>query len=384
MALPFRFFVSFSSRDLKFVREIMATLKGQGIDFWDYSDIAESIEVGENIDVRLGKEIDRCTHMVVVISENSLDATIGRFCRFELEYALNRKSAGLPQFIPVLIESHDKLKLESPYDIFEKDFCSELDESAESIVKLTVKICQLIQKTYLPPFEAHSNLPFWKLFRTEVEEMAHSNNVHVDIMMILGEFNEFYRRSDMQNALLRIDYFLMTCAIKVQNYHPFYPRIVKAVCETELGMYNEALKSYEMAKAIQPENQDVIGGIGTVYFKTCQYPQAAACFEQIIRNNTNEDVTNARINLIITKQATDKPVSIEEEQFLFKVDINKYPDDLKTAILNAQGIQYKIKRDYAALERHCKSVISKNLHDAITLRLLEISYISRGMKSDSG
>jgi tetratricopeptide (TPR) repeat protein len=176
----------------------------------------------------------------------------------------------------------------------------------------------------------------------------------------------------------------MTCAIKVQSYHPFYPRIVKAVCETELGRYDEALKSYEMAKAIHPENQDVIGGIGTVYFKTRHYQQAAVCFEQIIRNNTTEDVTNARINLIITKQATDKPVSIEEDRFLFNVDTSRYPDDLKTAILNAQGIQYKIKRDYVALERHCKSVISKNLHDAITLRLLEISYISRGMKSDSG
>ena len=407
MELPCRFFVSFSSRDLKYVREIMAALKGQELDFWDYSDIAESIEVGENIDERLSREIEVCTHMVIVISKHSMDARIGRFCRFELEYALNRNIPGAPHFIPVIIDlpdqtgflemarmtlrrvvpgpvkPHKQLKLKFPYNIFQNDFCLELDASPESIVKFAFKVCQTIDKVYIPPIVAHANLPFWKLFRKEVMEMAHSNKVHTDIMMTLGEFSEFYRRADMQSALLRIDNFITTCAIKIPNYKPFYPRIVKAVCETELGMFGEAIKSYETAKTIHPENQDVIGGIGTVYFKSRQYQQAAACFEQIIKNNATEDITNARINLIITKQAMDKPVTIEEDRFLFSVDTNLYPDDLKTAILNAQGIQYKIKRDYAALEKHCKSVISKNLHDGITINLLQGSYFSRGMKDDT-
>ncbi|MDO8951716.1 MAG: TIR domain-containing protein [Draconibacterium sp.] len=404
MEKAIRFFVSFSSRDLKYVREIMAAMKGQGIDFWDYSDIAESIEAGNKIDSRLSREIDACTHMIVVISKNSMNAHIGRFCRFELEYALNSNAKSVPYFIPVIVESHDgkklkvmigktinrlisaaskphqKLILKPPYDIFEKNFRLELDESPESVVKFTVKICQTIDKVYIPPIEAHANLPFWKLFRKEVEELVHSNNVHVEIMMILGEFNEYYKKAEMQMALKKISFFIDTCDNRVLEYKPFYPLIVKAVCETELKLLDDAMKSYEKAKSINPKNQDVIGGIGTIYFKTREFRKAADCFEQIIKTNTNEDVTNARINLIITRQNMGVQVTAEEERFLFSVNTDLYPDDLKTAILNAQAVQHRIKKDYKALENLCKAIISKNLHDTITIRLLQISYINRGMR----
>jgi len=404
MGKAVQFFVSFSSRDLKYVREIMAALKGQKIDFWDYSDIAESIEAGNKIDTRLSREIDACTHMIVVISKNSMNAQIGRFCRFELEYALNSNTKAAPYFIPVMVESldeknslemigktinrlfsaaskpHQKLILKPPYDIFENYFRLELNESAESVVKFTVKICQTIDKVYIPPIEAHANLPFWKLFRKEVEELAHSNNVHVEVMMILGEFNEYYKKAEMQLVLKKINYFIDTCDNRVPDYKPFYPLIVKAVCETELKMFDDAMKSYEKAKSINPRNQDIIGGIGTIYFKTNEFRKAVDCFEQIIKSNTNEDVTNARINLIITRQNMGTQVTAEEERFLFNVNTDLYPDDLKTAILNAQAVQYRIKKDYQALENLCKAIISKDLHNTITIRLLQISYINRGLR----
>jgi len=342
--------------------------------------------------------------MIVVISKNSMNAQIGRFCRFELEYALNRSGKPVPYFIPVIIESrneiksqgmirktlnhlisaaskpHQKLILKPPYDIFEKNLHLELDERPESVVKFTVKICQTIDKVYIPPIEAHANLPFWKLFRKEVEELAHTNNVHVEVMMILGEFNEYYKKAEMQLAFKKINFFIDTCDNRVTDYQPFYPLIVKAVCETELKMYDEAMKSYEKAKSIHPKNQDVIGGIGTLYFKTNEFSKAADCFEQIIKTNTNEDVTNARINLIITRLNMGALITPEEERFLFNVNTDLYPDDLKTAILNAQAVQYRIKKDYQALENHCKAIIGKDLHDTITIRLLQISYINRGMR----
>jgi tetratricopeptide (TPR) repeat protein len=145
-------------------------------------------------------------------------------------------------------------------------------------------------------------------------------------------------------------------------------------------MYDEAMKSYEKAKSIHPKNQDVIGGIGTLYFKTNEFNKAENCFKQIIKSNTNDDVTNARINLIITMQNIGNQLTTEEERFLFNVNTDLYPDDLKTAILNAQAAQFRIKKEYQALENYCKSIISKNLHDTITIRLLQISYINRGMR----
>lgn len=419
---PSRFFVSFSSRDLKYVREIMAALSGQGLDYWDYADIRHSIEMGRRIEGRLAAEIDACTHMVVVISANSANRTIGRFCRLELEYA--QKAPRAPFFIPVLLvpESQDsrsdpdglpavrrqrfglwwrigarvkqmllarrspsRLRLSPPYAIFKDAFCQELDNSPKSIVAFTVKVCQLLGKVYVPPIEAHPSLPFWKLFRKEVEEMAHSNREHVDLMMILGEFNLHYRKSETLHALFLINHFIERCTFfnihnRAFSYRPFYPLIVKAVCETELGQYDEAMKSYEAARALAPQDQDVIGGIGTVLFKTRRYCESAACFERIIRENRTEDMSNAKINLIAAKQAMETPITDDEERFLFDVDIRRFSDDLKTAVLNIQAVQLRITRKNAELERHCLAVIDKGLHDSITVRLLQLSYLNRGLR----
>jgi tetratricopeptide (TPR) repeat protein len=220
---------------------------------------------------------------------------------------------------------------------------------------------------------------------TEKEIKAHSNKNHTDLMIILGEFNEYYKLGEdgMSGALFLITYFLMSWQYKKIKYTPFYPWIVKAVCETELEKYDEAMKSYEQAGTIRPGNQDVIGGIGTLYFITQNYRKAADCFERIIRTNTTEDVSNARINLIITKQSMDVLITIEEEKFLFSVNVDKYPDDLKIKIFNAQAIQYRIKKDYPALENLCKMIINRNLHDTITIRLLQLSFLNRGMKDSA-
>ena len=379
MGQDMRFFVSFSSRDLKYVREIMAALKGQEIDFWNYTDIIQSIEIGETINDRLIRELETCTHMIVVISEHSMDPETGHFCRFEMEYARSRKNHKMPVFIPVVIGLQGKPKLEYPYDEFEKEFCQELDHTPESIVRLTVKICNLIGKDYIPLIEAHPNLPFWKFFRKEVEDLAHSSKEHIDLMMVLGEFNEYYKMAGMHRALFLISYFLQSCKYKLISYEPFYPLIAKAVCETELGKYEEALASYEQAGLIHPDDQDVIGGIGTVFFRKGEYQKAEACFEKIIQDPDNREVTNARINLAICKLAMNKPISPSEAEFLFQVDISGYPADLKTAILNARGIYLLTEKKYDALEQLCLEIKKDNLDDNITRRLLQLSYLHRGM-----
>lgn len=374
-----RFFVSFSSRDLKFVREIMAALQGQGLDFWNYADIIQGIELGEKIDDRLIREIDRCSHMILVISENAMDPQIGRFCRHEMMYALEKNSLTTIHLIPVLLESHQNLQLEAPYDVFERTLCQKLDEKPESIVKFAVNICKIIGKLYLPPIEAHPSLPFWKLFRKEVEDMAHSNKEHVDLMMILGEFNEYYRKREMSWAHFLISYFIMSCAYNVRSYKPFYPLIVRAVCETELGMYDQAMKSYEEAKTINPHNQDAIGGIGTIFFRTGQYQKAADCFEQIINNHPDEDVTNASINLLITRLAMNEEISGTEADLLFNIDISGYPNDLKTAIMNARGVVLLKANKHFPLEKLCQEIIHDDLHDTITIRMLQLSFLHRGL-----
>lgn len=376
-----RFFVSFSSRDLKYVREIMAALNGQQIQFWDYSDVIQSIELAEVIDERLIKEIDSCTHVIVVLSENSMDSEIGKFCRVEFEHALQMQQEHRLKLIPVLLHSMNEETLPTPYDIFQPTFIQELDDQPESLVQLTIKLCELLNKVYVPPIKAHPNLPFWELFRKEVEELAHSNKAHVDIIKILGAFTEHYKKGNIKRAYFLIQHFLSSCEFSIPEYQPFYPVIVKAVCETELGQFNDALESYGYAELIDAKNQDIIGGKGTVYYQKGEFEKAKACFQEILQNNqVGDSLNNAQINLIITLLSMGASLSKEEEEFLFSIDLSPYSDDFKTKIYNAQAIQLKIKGLYHELEQFCKAIRSKNLHDTITIRLLQISYLDRKMQ----
>ncbi|TSA36051.1 MAG: toll/interleukin-1 receptor domain-containing protein [Porphyromonadaceae bacterium] len=378
------FFISFSSRDLRYAREILAAIENQGISIWDYSDIIQSIELGQAFPDRLRLEIDRCSHLIFLISRNSIDPVIGRFCRYELEYVRGAGYQKNRKIIPVVADPDiNPSNLAFPFDLIKDAFYLVLTDRPESIVKLTVKVCQLIDKQYIPPITAHSHLPFWEFFRREVFEMAHSNKYQVDLMMILGEFNENYRQQNQKEAHFLITHFINSCRYRIKSYTPFYPIIVKAVCETELGLYSEALKSYHEASVIQPYNQDVIGGMGTVLFKTQRYQEALECFEQILRHDGTEYTRNARINLIITKLAMEQNLTESEIEFLFITDVISFPDDLKTNVFNARGLVLRVRKSYSELEQLCRSVISQNLHDTITIILLYLSLYNRGRQTEA-
>ncbi len=377
---PF-FFVSFSSRDQKYVREIISALKGQGLNVWDTSDIEEGIRLGGNLKDELEDKVDQCTHMISVLSRNSLDPEIGRYCVLERAYALTRHDENKLYIFPVVIGNSHELVLDNTCLNLQETFWYDFKLTPECIVEFTVKICKAIDKQYVPQIDAHPNLPFRNAFRKEIAGIDHSVKGYTDLMIIMGEFNENYKTGvrDIKRALFLVDYFIRTCEYRKTEYRPFYPWIVKAVCETDLGNYDNALANYEIAKTIHPENQDVIGGIGSVYIKTFLYQKAADCFRYILINNKNEDVTNARINLIIAELMMGVQISHTDEKFLFGVNIDNYADDLKTNILNAQAIVLRVKSDYTQLETHCIGIIKKKLHDTITIRLLQLSFINRGM-----
>ena len=379
-----RFFICFSSRDLRYAREILAAIINQGISAWDYSDIIQGIELGQDITDRLRREIDQSTHLIAILSRNSIDPDIGRFCRYELEYA---KGAGFQKnrriFAAIIDQGLNLQDLVFPYDGFKDTFNSLLTDSPESIVNFTVKICQIIDKQYIPPITAHPHLPFWELFQKEVSDMAHANKDQVDLMMMLGVFNENYKLHNYQEAHFLITHFINSCRYRIKNYTPFYPIIVRAVCETEYGLYSEAIKSYQEAASIQPFNQDVIGGMGSVFFKLQLYNEALECFESILRHHPGEDTRNAHINLIITKLAMDRNLPDEEIEFLFQTDTGAFPDDLKTNVFNARGLVLRIRKSYPELEQLCRSLIRNNLHDTITVILLYLSLYNRGRKTEA-
>lgn len=374
-------FISFSSQDLKYVREIMAALKQQDISFWDYSDKIQSIELGEEISDRLFREIDKATFFIPVISKNYIDPEIGNWCKKEFDYAIRTDFSKKGRFLPVMILENEKLILPPEYAIYRNMLYFEFDSSPVAVVNLTIEICKLIPKDYLPPVVAHPHLPFWKQFRKEVHDFAYKNKEHTDLIEMLGLFNEFYHNSDHDRALSVIKLFIDTCKFRIKNYQPFYPLLVKAVCETEMEQYDKALDSYLTAEKIHPLDQDVIGGKGTVFFKMNQLNMALECFKKILDINEIRNKDNARINYIITKLALRKRPENDEKKFLFNIDLSKYSPDLQTHIHNAQGEVLRIEGDYSALEKHCCEAIEKSLHDSVTVILLLTALSSLGVNN---
>ena len=225
-----KIFISFSSKDLPYVREIMSGLASQEINFWDYSNEIQEIEAGEAITERLKKEIDECDYFIAVISLNSTDSQIGKFTRFELEYAVERNCPEENKIIPVVIRTKegDIPEYKGIYKSLKNIKYEEFElKNVKSYVKMLKGICNQSGHIYIPRIEAHHRLPFWKFFRDEVVELAHSN---AELMSILGEFNEYFKKGNIEKAYFLISFFIDYFKYKLQDKEIFYPYIVKAVC----------------------------------------------------------------------------------------------------------------------------------------------------------
>lgn len=353
-------------------------MSGQQLPFWDYSREIEGIELGDAIPERLYREIDRCTHFLPVISRHFIDPQIGKWCVLELEYVLKTGFSDTRKIVPVTLDSAWERMTAFPFVNLKDHFCYAFKPAPESIVEFAIKMCQVASQPYLPPIQPHPMLPFWEKFRMEVFDLAHKNRDHVDLMRILGEFNEYYQRGNAQQALTLIRLFIDNARYLVKEYQPFYPLLVRAVCETETESYEEALKSYKEAGMIHPDDQDVTGGMGTIYFKQGKYQEALSCFERILTNPAEDQKVNARINAIITRQAMGKVISESDVKFLSEVEIDKYPKDLAINILNAQAIHLRMIKDYPALEIKCREMIESGNYDQITIRLLELCLNTAG------
>lgn len=323
-----RLFISFSSRDIPFVREIMSGLQFQHFDFWDYSDELQQIRLTEDIKVRLTDEIDNCDYFVALVSKYSTNQNTGLFTRFEVDYAVNTKKLHLQKrVITIELEETEKSDYSGPYtalkDYLHHDFVwnSYIKESVKSYISLIKNICQATGRKYVPQITAHHRLPFWEKFRDEVISFAHSNHEHTFLMNVLGEFNEFYKKESYDLAYESISYFVASCNYLIPDYKLIYPWIVKAVSEQNKGKHTDAKKSYEAALKNEPENPDALGGIGMVHLNTGNFVKAVEYFKQASEKSSGTQKINERLNMIIAKISGRLNLTGEEKTFVKELDM---------------------------------------------------------------
>lgn len=330
-----KLFISFSSKDVSYVRELMAALRLQGCCFWDYSDEVEAIEAGADVPQVLFDHINACDFFIILVSSSSMNPKIGRFTTLELTYAqkIGRK------IIPITLKKLPKI-WPGPFAQLKDIRHIELEvDDDRAFIACIIKLCQAIGKPFDPFAEAHERLPFWRFFREEVRSLKHSNADHVHLTEILGCFNRRFRREDWQESLFLIAYFMDSCRYLAPAYCPFYPWIVEAVCQRELDLLDEAEASYRRAGEVRSADENVYGGLAGVCFQRGDLQQAivyARCAVEVCPPDRNSDeILNLTIYLLADGQAVPEPFA---ERVLTLDDAAYGADRFK--VLNAQGALY--------------------------------------------
>jgi hypothetical protein len=300
-----RFFVSFSGKDKAAAREIMNGLRSQNFDLWDYSNEIEAMSFSQEVKTRLLEEIDRCDYFIALVSKDSTHETTGYFTRFEVEYATAGRKLHLEGRI-IIIELED-VKRSDYIGPFEKlkeylhiDFLwnSNYGKNIRSYISIMEKICQITGRRYIPQITPHARLPFWEKFRDEVISFVQSNTKHVHLNGILGEFNEYYKMKDYQNAYIAIQSFIISCNDLFPECKMVYPWIVKAVTEQSLGLNSDAQKSYQSALNSEPCNPDAYEGLGMVLQITGENAESVYYLQEALKHSTNKQTISETLKYL--------------------------------------------------------------------------------------
>ena len=196
-------FLSFSSMDMKFVNELMAVLKYQNIDIWDYSNEIEAIEAGTVIEERLKKEILDRSVFIPLVSINSVNPAHGRYTMMETMFAIENGKSIIPV---ILTGAPDPSGWPAPYSLLKDliylrfDFMDDKD-----FVRNMVLLCSKLHTGFQPLNKSHPRLPLWSFFRTEIHEIPKSNYHYGLLMTILWNFNKaFFNGYRKQDVLLTV------------------------------------------------------------------------------------------------------------------------------------------------------------------------------------
>ncbi|MBN1927642.1 MAG: TIR domain-containing protein [Prolixibacteraceae bacterium] len=341
-----RFFISFSSRDLPAVRELMSGFRSQNIDFWDYSDEIQSIEAGQSIPERLLKEIKNADYFVPIISTNSIDPEIGKFTHLEVSYALKLGFEKKGKIIPIELQRKGDRQIqyqgeyEKLHDLKHENF--EL-QNVTTYIEVLQAVSNRVKIPFIPFVVALPRLPFWQKFRDEVMTLFHSNSTHVQLMTVLAKFNQYFKDKNYEVSLKEIRFFTASIYYHLPEEKVVYPFIVKAVNELELGLIEEAEASFQEALNHDPHNADALGGMGMINNYLGSYEKAAEYFEKASIHSTDPDqARNERVNRItaILSGRLTQQFTPEEQAFISNINLANLKEDEKAFTLKAKAAVY--------------------------------------------
>lgn len=237
-----KLFISFSGKDQQKVRELISALILQDIEeIWDYSDEGQEISAAESITSSLAKKIDDCDYFIAVISPNSIDEQIGRFTRFEVNYAISCQKHTERKLLPLLLDN-PSLEWLNIYPELSDIKGVDVDPANQHQFEEAIRqICSWLQVTHQNLAINDPRVFFAKYFNLEIGNIELKNSVFIKLRNFMNQcaktvldevsnkISEDKLFEKWNEALDFITAFLQYAKLHAPTVQFYYPLILKGV-----------------------------------------------------------------------------------------------------------------------------------------------------------
>lgn len=375
-----KLFISFSGRDQHQVRRLMSDLLLQNVEeIWDYSDAGREIPAAQPINSYLTKKIDDCDYFIAVISPHSIDEYIGRFTRFEVEYAIRCGKHNDGKLLPVLL-NYPPQEWVTIYPQLGKikgiDVTAEKQNEFEEAIR---QICGWLQIPYLNIPLNDPRVFFAKYFLSEIEKIKLKNSVFIDLLKlmnkcavtildeILNNCSDEELMKKWNEALDIVITFLNYANTYVPEIQFYYPLILKGVFQLYTNKLNDAEQTFSEAvnrRNLYDESLSAYGfaGLAHIYYLRGQFDEAASAFKKAseLMPNDKDIEFNRTISLL-------QLGNIDQNIIFSHPDFTNLSQKDQIKIISTKGFYHFCRGEYQTAVEVFQYLLLKELDEAATL-----------------
>lgn len=361
-------FVSFSSKDTDFVSKLLASLRLQEVEYWDYSDPVQDTPLGADLPSDLRRRIDGSDFFIAILTPASVDRQTGRFCIFEVVYARERQKP----IIPVTLSPHlPPLGTELSFLVGRKYlyFAAEFDQSYEEAFE---KLCATIGASYVPPFLGDPRIIFAPRFDKEIRNLDFSREHRADLRQIIDEFTRAYSDESWSAAHDAITFFILAHKRWVKGVIPYYPTILLALCQMHQDKLLEAAETLNQLKGHPLEDENLWGALGQIAFVQENYRDSLDKFKIARQKCPPGKDWEARFNVMAASVALGNP---EEVSAAFdNLDLQDRPEDDRLKVANLQASWFLSTRQWKSAIVTLRDLIDRGFGDNTSVTYLSEAY----------
>jgi tetratricopeptide (TPR) repeat protein len=362
-------FVSFSSRDGEFAGKLMASLRLQEIDVWDYSNPAEDIRLGDPVQTDLCRRIDGSKWFIGIITPSSSDPHRGKYCIFELKYA---NSNGMRIF-PIRLAQYSSFDPD-PELPFLKDtkYLTFDDENYEISL---AHLCEDMGAPYVPPFLGDPRIIFAARFDKEIRGLALSREHSIKLRLIIDEFTREYAAGRWLKARKAIDFFLASFERAVEGIVPYYPTLLLALCQMHMNKLDDAEETLNLLLNHKLADENLWAAIGQIDFMRGDYEKALAKFKIAKEKCPTGKDWEARYNILaasVELGRTEEATAAFEE-----FDLSARPLDDQVKVASLQARLFAQRGQWQSVITMLRDIFDRKVGDAVTAIALADAYERR-------